>query len=325
MTGVGMAPICHVKERWEKGNKSLSISKFHLNYACRWQWSCCQKRMAETNYPKTFGQCPPLPNCLEVCFHLHLLHKLYHLKLDIQWVLISFLLFFLVGGWLIISTLKIFQAPITIGLLYWSRSLGSSCPSVFCGCCQRIILFRALLVLPLGVSFRLPPEGGLVAVLQVCELVSLSKWNNPVPLLRGLSKVICLSQIDDAEFWLFKFLQENITLTLKYSIFLKVVTNNPHGWLSQKPWCWSFFPFVSCKAPFRWGLTGRNVWTPLGCSGFCRSDFDELSGHTLPFTMITGLLNWAKHCVCGRNITTNIIHSAIQPLPGNCASEHLPE
>lgn len=53
--------------------------------------------MAETNYPKTFGQCPPLPNCLAVCFHLHLLHKLYHLKLDIQWVLISFLIFF--PGW----------------------------------------------------------------------------------------------------------------------------------------------------------------------------------------------------------------------------------
>lgn len=45
---------------------------------------------------KLMADAPPLLNCLEVCFHLHL-HKFSHLKLDIQWVLLSFLIFF--AGW----------------------------------------------------------------------------------------------------------------------------------------------------------------------------------------------------------------------------------
>lgn len=61
-------------------------------------------------------------------------------------------------------------------------------------------------------------------------------------------------------------------------------------------------------------LTSRKVWTPLGYSGSCRSDSDELSGHSLHFTMLSGLPHRAKHCVCGKNITTNISHSTTQPL-----------
>lgn len=94
---------------------------------------------------KLLADAPPLPNCLEVCFHLHLLHKLYHLKLDIQWVLISFLNFF--PGWGMIDNAHSQNFP---GLALLKQVTGIFFPSVFHGCSQRIILFRAVLVLPLG-------------------------------------------------------------------------------------------------------------------------------------------------------------------------------
>lgn len=44
-------------------------------------------------------------------------HKFYHLKLDIRWVLISFLVFFPGWGTTKDITLKIFQPEITVALL----------------------------------------------------------------------------------------------------------------------------------------------------------------------------------------------------------------
>lgn len=46
-----------------------------------------------------------------------------------------------------------------------------------------------------------------------------------------------------------------------------------------------------------------------GCSGSYRSDSDELLGHKLDFTMLSELWSKTNHCVYGRNITSDVIHS----------------
>lgn len=101
------------------------------------------KRLKPTTL-KLLADAPAILNCLKVYLYPPLpggISKTHHLILDIQWVLIGFLIvffFFLVWGWLIIPTLKVFQAKVIAALLYGVSHQGLPVPFAFCWCPQRI-------------------------------------------------------------------------------------------------------------------------------------------------------------------------------------------
>lgn len=62
-----------------------------------------------------------------------------------------------------------------------------------------------------------------------------------------------------------------------------------------------------------------------GGSGSCRSDFDELGGHELHFTVLSEQPNEASHCACGGNSAPPIVYTTHHDWAGAQVSHYLRE